>query len=369
MRSVLTGPMAWRRRARSGSGGASLPPGHRARTDGKPPAACRYCRSLSATTSIGGQGCLTKSMAPSDVLAATEVVPLHATNLDYPRERPSGSCTGSIAMQGANTVDTTNQSPRWCIPAHAGQMACSQQCTSRAVHPEHAERNPGTLCQRQPVAPTSPFHPRAGRSGLAVLGHSRCRCIPACSADVSLPPHLAGFGTSSRVRGDLALMRARVVAPGASPRVRGGHVGQFPEADLKNGASPRVRGGPSGRPSSSTRPGCIPVGAGWTSRFGCCESFSWVHPRGCGADGLPIGGVLRCPGASPRVRGGPATQTLALVVGRCIPAGVGRTLPELGFTKQTSVFCFTLSSVGSQLYELLLSLHGQGVNPPRSLEL
>ena len=90
---------------------------------------------------------------------------------------------------------------------------------------------------------------------------------------------------------------------GVYPRGCGGTRAVLSARHLAAGLSPRVRGNLPGRPASARRAGSIPAGAGEPRCAGGTTPAPGVYPRGCGGTRLLL--FLRRGGAglSPRVRG------------------------------------------------------------------
>ncbi len=149
-----------------------------------------------------------------------------------------------------------------------------------------------------------------GRPSKRLYGNSARGSIPA-GAGPTHPPGLAVVRLAEHPRGcgaDPWLGYQGLLAPGASPRVRGRH------------RDPRQPG---------AHPGSIPAGAGPTPPPASAWTSTPEHPRGCGADSRAASGVAYRNGASPRVRGRPGTPCPRCRPGRSIPAGAGPTCPSV----------------------------------------
>ena len=152
----------------------------------------------------------------------------------------------------------------------------------RRVYPRVYGGTPDHVPPLHPVRGLSPRvrgNPLRGR-----LGMHRARSIPACTGEPCIRrPYSRSYGVYPRVYGGTTGARAAAGGQaGLSPRVRGNHVGRYPEPD-QLGSIPACTGEPT---SSSAEP-----------------SWNRVYPRVYGGT-LAIGsGVLAGRGLSPRVRG------------------------------------------------------------------
>ena len=145
----------------------------------------------------------------------------------------------------------------------------------------------------------------AGQTGPVVVSGTRGRAHPrVCGAD-SLSPRSATWttGSSPRVRGRLAGLRAQIRDLGLIPACAGQTDDLLIFASVDVGSSPRVRGRQSANVVAAVLGGLIPACAGQTCLSSTARSRVGAHPRVCGAD------LRRNPrrplrrGSSPRVRG------------------------------------------------------------------
>ena len=156
---------------------------------------------------------------------------------------------------------------------------------------------------------------------------------------------LDGRGSSPRVRGRLLKQVSAQVASGLIPagagqtpprlggrRRRGAHPRgcgadrmQAYQAMGGMGSSPRVRGRRVEADAGVAAGGLIPAGAGQTLARARATPSAGAHPRGCGADDVPVAPAIVPVGSSPRVRGRPPCCRGQGAVGGLIPAGAGQT--------------------------------------------
>ncbi len=230
------------------------------------------------------------------------------------------------------------------IPACAGNAPSqAAKCSSTTVHPRvcgerslrywpmivsigSSPRVRGTQWRLLPTLPNSRFIPAC--AGNAQRSSRRCSAGSVhprvCGERVMASTIMcAGFGSSPRVRGTLAGLRAHPVVsrfipacagnargwqhrrgqPSVHPRVCGERFVGVPLNASILGSSPRVRGTPIPQRHRFSQRRFIPACAG-NARIGRCPGPDRpVHPRVCGERprGSPVSGSVY--GSSPRVRG------------------------------------------------------------------
>ena len=92
-----------------------------------------------------------------------------------------------------------------------------------------------------------------------------------------------------------------------------------------DGSSPRMRGKHRTDETSAIGNRIIPAHAGQTRRYRRNAARSPDHPRACGANSAVGNSVNRTDGSSPRMRGKPTSDRIALPTCRIIPAHAGQT--------------------------------------------
>ena len=113
------------------------------------------------------------------------------------------------------------------------------------------------------------------------------------------------------------------------PRGCGAHRQNRPDSISCKGSSPRVRGSQVRLISLIEAHGIIPAGAGFTVGVVANRSYSWDHPRGCGAHSNFIDKIRLQRGSSPRVRGSPFRTYATNPRPGIIPAGAGLTTDRM----------------------------------------
>ncbi len=262
-----------------------------------------------------------------------------------------------------------NRTGLGCIPACAGEAGTARRpSTCRTVHPRVCG---GSVIATPATLGSAGASPRVrGKPGLPSSPAGGSGCIPACAGeakdghnrhvDFQVHPRVCG--------GSLAALRSYALKYGASPRVRGKHVvglggdvdrGCIPacageaesrlpswaackvhprvcggsasitrQAGVIYGASPRVRGKPRRAREAEEGEGCIPACAGEAPPRSGCAVHLTVHPRVCGGSRIARRWLDPSTGASPRVRGKPATGSAGGLPHRCIPACAGEAPPR-----------------------------------------
>ena len=182
-----------------------------------------------------------------------------------------------------------------------GATSSYWSCTSRTAGLVLFQE--GVRCRRRHRSPRV-----RGRRCLRVVGGVEVGLTPAGAGQTGVVHHPLVPGTA-HPRGcgaDRPSCVLRTVAPGSSPRVRGG-----PRLSTLAGLPTRLIPAGAGRTIS-----CVPP------RFG-----TPAHPRGCGADEIAVAAEKYVQGSSPRVRGGPPCGVCVRGVGGLIPAGAGGRRP------------------------------------------
>ena len=294
---------------------------------------------------------------------------------DHPRA--CGANWSNVTVEG----DPDGSSPRmrgkrrgtWCgssrvriIPAHAGQTPFRVFAGGRAPdHPRACGANLlHLLCERgrggssprmrgkrgvvwatYPCYRIIPAH--AGQTGAHRIQTGRIPDHPrACGANHAHScVHFDSSGSSPRMRGKLAIASlcgcsSRIIPAHAGqtcrPNWRAGRASDHPRACGANptrcrstvksvGSSPRMRGKLRRRGRGHHLRRIIPAHAGQTSLLQERPTVGLDHPRACGANGASIGFHKRHGGSSPRMRGKPIVQQIALREGGIIPAHAGQT--------------------------------------------
>jgi hypothetical protein len=139
------------------------------------------------------------------------------------------------------------------------------------------------------LSPTGASPRVRGNRGATIDAQGRLRCIPARA-------------------GEPRQREANRGRQGVHPRACGGTRRWAETAAPSWGASPRVRGNRGPTRARHRHGGCIPARAGEPRRLCSTTSRARVHPRACGGTGRRSHAHLEVEGASPRVRGNPATD-------------------------------------------------------------
>ena len=232
------------------------------------------------------------------------------------------------------------------IPAGAGQTKHARLLVwSAGAHPRGCGADQPFRGEEDYSTGSSP-RVRGRRLLLPMLVRPK-RLIPAGAGQTgaSLPTRLSHRAHPRGCGADLSAMVVDLVDPGSSPRVRGRPrctVGvdsgcaahprgcgadrmQAYQAMGGMGSSPRVRGRRVEADAGVAAGGLIPAGAGQTLARARATPSAGAHPRGCGADDVPVAPAIVPVGSSPRVRGRPPCCRGQGAVGGLIPAGAGQT--------------------------------------------
>ena len=135
----------------------------------------------------------------------------------------------------------------------------------------------------------------------------------------------------------------------------------FTSSDTRaSGLSPRVRGKRSLGGRSSHAPRSIPAGAGKTPQSASGGVQGAVYPRGCGENAGQGKSLPRNTGLSPRVRGKRRAGVNAVVNGRSIPAGAGKTFENLRTLTANEVYP---RGCGENSSSLPASVRSRGLSP------
>ena len=217
----------------------------------------------------------------------------------------TGTSGSSPLVRGGRCQQRTGLRPLRLIPARAGRTASRSRTPSRpTAHPRSCGADIRRKDGRSAVIGSSP---------LVRGGRERERCA---SGRGRLIPARAGRTTTATRRQPWAA---------AHPRSCGADLQRLCVTAIQVGSSPLVRGGPGDRVGEADSPRLIPARAGRTGSRSSAPRCRAAHPRSCGADGTPKGGVGGYLGSSPLVRGGHPARRARRHGRRLIPARAGRT--------------------------------------------
>ena len=146
----------------------------------------------------------------------------------------------------------------------------------------------------------------AGKTNPHPLAVESPGLIPACAGKTNCSSIARAAATAHpRVCGEnLPRLKARTIAPGSSPRVRGKH---------------------DARGDKLRRDRLIPACAGKTRGAERRSGKEPAHPRVCGENVAVSSRAMMCSGSSPRVRGKRMFSSWSCTTGGLIPACAGKT--------------------------------------------
>ena len=263
-------------------------------------------------------------------------------------QRSSGEAVdgSSPRVRGKPDPHREVRARRRLIPACAGKT--TRKCGRLALpaaHPRVCGENHVTKARVQEVSGSSPRV--RGKHDVIDDPAAAGRLIPACAGKTASSRRAARrwMGSSPRVRGKRRdprrrhgrgrLIPACAGKTGAPPRRREGtwaHPRVCGENDLPKGgidlglgSSPRVRGKPRRHHERDGGEGLIPACAGKTGRGRGGRTSTPAHPRVCGENPRRCASRSRSTGSSPRVRGKQSGGVLSHGGLRLIPACAGKT--------------------------------------------
>ena len=204
------------------------------------------------------------------------------------------------------------------IPACAGEpVGVSASPLATRVYPRVCG---GTLGSTRYGTVLQGLSPRVrGNPTVATCSQSPIGSIPACAGE---PPPFTRLAFGSTVY----------------PRVCGGTLSKHIWSDLIVGLSPRVRGNLTGCSGPQVAEGSIPACAGEpTAKRSCLERWR-VYPRVCGGTTSTSVAAPPSEGLSPRVRGNPSHEDVAVCGEGSIPACAGEPRREPWSSRRQEVY-------------------------------
>ena len=217
-----------------------------------------------------------------------------------------------------NTVLETGSSPR----VRGAAIDVPKASIAPGIIPACA----GSSSRQSRRAPAGRDHPRAcGEQELPRCGAVDDLGIIPARAGNSLWRRLSRQGSRDHPRAcgeQVFPLRAFVIEPESSPRVRGAAAHRADDSDGLGiipacagssprtffnadvpGSSPRVRGAAGAARADEAEHGIIPARAGSSTRASPSKITPWDHPRACGEQFLRTRKTSSNRGSSPRVRG------------------------------------------------------------------